>query len=142
MAKNNPIPSFAATNSLLLSPIKVITSFGFTPIVPYPTNEFDTIFTCMKNFQVVLQQRDLEYGSLLCDERIYCIAKELDLLNPEMFSNILLGLGGFHIGKTVIVCCGIYLADTGIENVLVEHEIYGPGVVKFVMSASIYIRGK
>ena len=141
-AENNVIPSFAATNSLFSSPVKAITSFAFTPIVPYPATEFDTIFTCMKNFQDVLQQRDLEYGPLWCDEGVYCIAKELQLLNPDTFSNIFLGLGGFHMEKIVIACCGTYLANTGIENILVEHEIFGPGVVKSVMSGSNYIRGK
>ena len=48
MVENNPTPSFAATKS-----------FAFTPIVPYPATEFDTIFTCMKNFHDVLQQHDL-----------------------------------------------------------------------------------
>ena len=34
--------------------------------------------------------------------------------------------------KIVIACCGTFLANTRIENVLVEHEIYGPDVVKCV----------
>ena len=59
-----------------------------------------------------------------------------------MFFNIFLGIGGFHMEKIVTVCCGTYLANTGIENVLAEHEIYGPGVVEYVMSGSNYIRGK
>ena len=59
-----------------------------------------------------------------------------------MFFNIFLRLGGFHIEKIVTVCCGTYLANTGIEHVLAEHEIYGPGVVESVMSGSNYIRGK
>ena len=90
----------------------------------------------------MLQQRDLEYGPLWCDGGVYCKANELQLLNPEMFSNIFLRLGGFHMEKTVIACCGTYLASTGIENVLVEHDIYGPGVVKSLMNGSNYIRGK
>ena len=59
-----------------------------------------------------------------------------------MFSNIFLGRAGFHMEKIATACCGAYLRNTGIENVFVEHEIYGPGVVKSAMSASNYIRGK
>ena len=64
VVKNNLIPLFAATNRLLSSLVEVMTSFAFTPVVPYLATEFDTIFTCMKNFQDVVQQRNLEYGPL------------------------------------------------------------------------------
>ena len=42
----------------------------------------------------------------------------------------------------VIVCCGTYLANTGIENLFEEHDIYGPDVVKSVISGCNYIREK
>ena len=44
--------------------------------------------------------------------------------------------------KIVIVCYGNHLANTAIENVLVEHEIFSPGMVKCVMSGSNYVRWK
>ena len=59
-----------------------------------------------------------------------------------MFSNILLGHESFRMEKIVIACCQTYLANTRVENVLVEHEFYGPGLVKSVMSGSNYICGK
>ena len=45
-----------------------------------------TLFTCMH----VLLQRKFHYGLLWCDEGVYRIAKELQLLSP---GNIFLGLG-------------------------------------------------
>ena len=136
------VPSFIATNSLFANSVDAITKFAFTPIIPYPATEFDTIFTCMKNFQDVLLQRKQEYGPLWCDEGVYRIAKKLQLLNPDTFGNIFLGLGGFHMEKVLIACCGSFLKETGIDVVLVENEIYGPGVVNSVMSGSNYNRGK
>jgi len=138
----NGVPSFVATNSLFADPVDSITKFAFTPIIPYPATEFDTIFTCMKNFQDVLKQRSQEYGPLWCDEGVYRIAKELQLLNPDQFDNIFLGLGGFHMEKVLIACCGVYLKESGIDTVFVENEIYGPGVVQSVLSGSNYNRGK
>ena len=44
--------------------------------------------------------------------------------------------------KVVIACIGQYLGDIGIENVLVENEIFGPISVKSVMNGGNYIRGK
>ena len=64
------------------------------------------------------------------------------MLKPKEFDNIFLGLGGFHMEKVVIACIGQYLGDIGIENVLVENEIFGPISVKSVMNGGNYIRGK
>ena len=133
---------FQEVNSFFDVKPNVITRFAFTPIIPHPATEYDTIFTCMRNFQDVLLQRDLEYGPLWCDEGVYRIAKELQLLNPSLFSNIFLGIGGFDMEKILISCCGSYLKECGVENVFVESDVFWPGVVQSVMSGSNYIRGR
>ena len=51
------IPSFAAVNGLLLNDRNPPTRVGFTPIIPFPATEYNTIFTCMKNYQDVLKQK-------------------------------------------------------------------------------------
>ena len=141
-AESKQVPSFTATNSLLSKKVKSITKFAFTPVVSHPATEFDIIFTCMKNFEDVLLQRNLDYGPLRCDEGVHRIAKEIQLLNPGTFNNIFLGLGGFHMEKFIIACCGIFLKGTGIDSVLVESTAFGSGVVNSVMSGGNYIRGK
>ena len=91
------IPSFVSVNSLFAEPAGLITRFAFTPIIPYPATEYDTIFTAMRNFQDVLRQKNQEYGPLWSDEGVYRVAKEIQLLiNPPEFNNIFLGLGGFN----------------------------------------------
>ena len=44
--------------------------------------------------------------------------------------------------KVVIACCGKYLEESGIGDVLVENEIFGPGVIKSVMDGGHYVRSK
>ena len=128
--------------SLFVDTVDAVTRFSFTPIIPHPATEYDTTFTCMLNFQDVLSQRNQEYGPLWCDEGVYRIAKKLQLLNLSKFANIFLGLGGFHFEKVLIGCCGAYLSETGIQSVLVQNEVFGPGNVQSVMSGENYIRGK
>ena len=65
------IPSFTATNSLIKYEKYPLTRIAFTPIIPHLATEYDTIHTCMKNFQDVLSQNDLECGPLWCDEGVY-----------------------------------------------------------------------
>ena len=136
------VPSFAAVKSLLDTSTCSITRCAFTPILPYPATEFDTIFTTMINFQDVLRQRGHENGPLWSDEGVYHIAKEIQLLYPEKFSNIFLGIGGFHLEKVVIGCLGTYLECSGINHLLVEEKVFGPAVVNSVMSGGNYVRGK
>ena len=136
------VPSFAALKSLLDTSICSITHCAFTPILPYPATEFDTIFTTMINFQDVLQQRGRKSGPLWSDEGVYHIAKEIQLIYPEKFADIFLGIGGFHLEKVVIGCLGSYLECSGIQHQLVEEKVFGPAVVNSVMSGGNYIRGK
>ena len=123
------IPSFSATNSMLQAMLPKVTTATSTPIIPHPANEYDTINTTMKNYQDVLMQNNLQYGPLWSDEGVYRLAKELQLLNPDDFSNTFLGLGGFHMEKVVIACCGKFLENVGIDSVLVENEVFGPAVI-------------
>ena len=62
--ENPSIPSFTATNSLLYYKKYPVTRIAFTPIIPHPAAEYDTINTCMKNFQDALAQNELANGPL------------------------------------------------------------------------------
>ena len=81
----------------------------------------------------------MKYGPLWSDEGVYRIAKEIQLQQPEKFDSIFLGIGGLHLEKIVITCCGKYLEESGIESVLVETAKYGISVVNFAMNGSNYI---
>jgi hypothetical protein len=53
-------PSFSAINSLLSTENVIPTSVDFTPILPNPITEFESVYTIMVNFQDVLMQKSLE----------------------------------------------------------------------------------
>ena len=91
----------------------------------------------MINFQDALKQKGDTYGALWADEGVYHIAKEIQLMKPDQFNNIFLGLGGFHMEKIVLACLGVYLEPSGIFAVLVETECYG---TETVISGSHYSR--
>ena len=138
---NQSFPSFSVVNSFSQDTSTRKTKIAFTPILPYVATEYDTIHTVLCNFQDVLFQKLQTYGPLWCDKGVYRLAKEPQLLNGTLFDNIFLGLGGFHIEKVMIVCCGKYLEDTGVDSIFVENEVYGPENVKSVMNGGDYVRG-
>ena len=140
---NGPhVQSLAAGKCLLDPSTHFITKCAFTPILPYPATECDAIFTTMINFQDVLKQKGRENGPLWSDEGVNHIAKQIQLLYPQKFSNIFLGIDGFYLEKTVISYLGTYLESSSIQNLLVEEKVYGPAVINSVMSGRNYIRGK
>ena len=106
----------------------ILTREAYTPILPHPATDYDSINTIMINFQDALKQKGADYGALWCDEGVYHIAKELQLLNPDVFKNIFLGLGGFHVEKNILTCCVQYLKFIGARDVFVQNEIFGPTV--------------
>ena len=90
----------------------------FTPIIPHPVTEYSTIYTCLKNYQDILNQRHIPYGPLQCDKEVYPIAKTIQLLKRDEIKNIFLRLGGFHKEKTALACLGKYLEKIGSKKCL------------------------
>ena len=124
-------PSFTATMSALQDPLKFdVTKKSFVPILPYVATEMDTIFIRMINFQDVLKQKNVMSGALWSDEGVYAIAKEIQMLKPDQFGNIFLGMGLFHMEKIVIACLGKFLGCIGIDLALIETESFGKHVVE------------
>ena len=113
-----------------------------TPILPYPASTYDAILTTMINFQDALKQKGDSYGGLWADKGVHRIAKEIQLLKPEQFSNIFLGLGGFYKEKIVLACLGAYLESSGIFSVLVKTKCYGPDTINSAISGSYYSRAR
>ena len=66
--KSFGIPSFSAVNSLLMIDTRPLMHIAFTPIIPHPATDFDTIHTSMINFQDVILQKELQCGPLWCDK--------------------------------------------------------------------------
>ena len=140
--ENSFVPGFTAVRSSFINLNFHETTKILTPILPYPATTYDAIFTTMINFQDALKQKGDTYGGLWADEGVYRIAKEIQLLKSDQFSNIFLGLGGFHMEKIVFACLGTYLEPSGIFSVLVETECYGTDTTNGVISGSHYSRAR
>ena len=73
----------------IASSVEIISTLcAFTPITPHLPTQFDNIFTCMKNFQDVLLQKNFPFALLWSDEGVYRISEEIQLLEkvvPRMY---------------------------------------------------------
>ena len=103
----------------------------------------DSIFTTMKNFQDVLYQKDEQYGALWCDEGVYCIAKEIQILRPVEFQNIWLGMGPFHWTKILLAATGKFLEHSGITKALYKSKVFLKSAAETnIMKGGDYVQGK
>ena len=130
MGKRN-LPSFIAVESKLdATQIQSLTEICFIPILHHRSTTMDSIYTTMKNFQDVLYQRNESSGALWCDEGVYCIAKEIQLLKPSEFNNIWLGMGPFHWSKILMASMGKFLEDSGIAEALYKSGAFLQGATE------------
>ena len=140
------VPSFIATNSKLLSELRQspkITAVSFYPILPYPATSMDSIYTSMVNFLDVLKQKGERCGALWCDEGVYCLAKEIQLLNTEKFGNLFIALGPFHWSKILMGAIGKWLTPSGIGDALVNSGIFSSSVAaSSVLQGGDYVKAK
>jgi len=108
MHENEYVPGFTAARSTFVDCNFHPTTTVLTPILPYPATSYDAILTTMINFQDSLKQKGDTYGALWADEGVYRMAKEIQLVKPDQFSNIFLSLSGFHMEKILLACLGAH----------------------------------
>ena len=138
--KKQCMPIWSGANSLLCVDKVPLKRIGFLPVLPYPVTQFDTVYSSLKNLQDILKHLDQPSLSVTCDEGVYRIAREIQLIHPEEFSNIVLCLGSFHMAKVALGCIGKYLKSSGAESILIESGTFGVNVVESVMNGRHYNR--
>ena len=134
------MPIWSAANSVLFVDNVPMKRIGFLPVLPYPVTQFDTVYSSLKNLQDILKYLDQPCLSVTCDEGVYRIAREIQLIRPQEFHNIVLCLGSFHMTKIALGCLGKYLKGSGAESILIESGTFGVNVVETVLNGRHYTR--
>lgn len=139
--EENPVPTWAGIHALTSKKTVPLKKVGFLPVIPYPVTNYSTVFTALKNFQNVRAQlEDQPTLPVFCDEGVFHIVAEILMNNPADFCDLYPMMGAFHMTKVALRCAGTYLSGCGIEDGLIETEIYGSKTVQSVMSGSHYVR--
>ena len=80
-------------------------------------------------------------SNVYCDEGVYCIVREIQLMRPEEFRSLVPCLGTFHLTKTVLKCIGKYLEGSGAELTWLKAGIFGQTLIeKSVLNDGHYSR--
>ena len=124
------MPSWKAYNAIITDEEIPVKKTAFLPILPYPCTEYSTVYTAMKNFVSISDELEQEKIPIYCDEKVYCIVKEIQFLRKKEFECIIPCLGSFHTIKTLLKCIGKSLRGTGVETLFLDAAGYGPAIVE------------
>ena len=137
---NITMPSWASIRSLISKSNVPIMQVGFLPMIPHPVTEHSTVYAAMNNFLKVLPQLDQRSMPVFCDEGVYRLVVEIYLKCPEKFKPLVPCLGGFHMAKCLQYCIGKYIKGTGLDDVLLETNIFGKKTIEQILHGTHYVR--
>ena len=118
-------------------PLKII---GFAPILPSPITQHETVFTVLKNMSYLVDSLDQAVLPFVVDEGVYQYVVDIYCHNPDIFKKLFPMLGTFHMAKNAMRCAGKYIRGFGVEDGLIEADIFGSKIVEQVLSGSHYYR--
>lgn len=136
----NSVPGWTPFQQILSSDTSPVSTVGFSPILPQPPTSKDVVYTAMTNYVNVSRALDKKTAVLSCDMAIYLIAKSIQQTNRE-FDNLILRIGSFHLQKNFLRCLGQYIEGSGLDNILIDADIYGVNTLSSVLKGTQYNRG-
>ena len=113
---------------------------GFIPVVPEPITLRPVVRHCLTNFQSICRHLAQDVLPLWADEGVFCIIADIYLHEPDTFKDIFPCMVPFHWCRILLRCAGKLLRGTGIDDAVVECEIFGPVVVESALNGSHYVR--
>ena len=136
------MPSWSVTNSVWTTENFPLKQVAFLPVLPYPITWYRAVYTEVKNLVAICSQLVQDRLPFYADEKVYCIAKEIQpIMRPKEFQCLVICLGTFHTAKTLLKCCGKCLAGSGPKHVWLETGMFGPTVIQnSILNGSHYSR--
>ena len=134
------MPTWAGAHALSTSSHSKLYDVGFLPILPHPITKHETVYTCLVNFNSLVNKLEQDAMAIVCDEGVYQYVMDIYMHDPKIFKNLFPMLGGFHLAKSALRCAGKYLRESGIEDGLIEPGVFGPIVLETVLGGSHYYR--
>lgn len=136
----NSIPGWTPFQQILSTDNLAISTVGFSPIIPQPPTSKDVVFTAMKNYVNVSLALNKKIAVLSCDMAIYLIAKNIQQTSRE-FEGLVLRIRTFHLQKNFLRCLGQYIEGSGLDNILIEANVYGINSLSSILKGTQYNRG-
>ena len=96
--------------------------------------------TCLTDFQNVRKQLNQDVLPVWSDEGVFAIVCDIFLHEKDTFGDLYPCMGPFHWCRVLLKCQGKLLRGTGIDDALVECEVFGPIVLDTALNGHHYAR--
>lgn len=115
---------------------------GFLPMIPSLVTDYATVRKSLQNFQSVRRQLNpsQSVSPVFCDEGVFHTVADILMAEPVSFADIHGMMGMFHWVKVLLKCAGRYLRESGIEDGLIETEVFGKQTLNSVLEGTHYVR--
>ena len=125
----------------LTSCFQSATDISYLPIIPEPPNA-DVVMAGLRYLSQLTSKMNMKYTICTADQAIYDIAyglRERDSLagrNGDVFDNMILMMGAFHIEKNFLGAVGKFMRRSGAEEILVKADVCQKGTANKVFGPS------
>ena len=116
-----------AFNKFLIEDHFPATVIGYGPFFPQSPTNPDVVQASVHYCMKVTNKLGQEHCILTCDQAIYEIVLGLQSNYPTKYTSLILRMGDFHIANNFMGVIGHSVKSSGIEELLIEAGICGPG---------------
>ena len=134
------LPPWGGIHALISEANVPVMRVGFLLVFPRPVTEYCTVRKSLLNFQSVCRQFKQDVMPMFSDEGVFHTAADIVMEEPTQFEDLFPVLGMFHYTKVLLRCAGRYLLGSGVDDVLIQNEVFGKKVLNSVLNGTYYVR--
>ena len=139
--EHSNLPQWSGIHASVATEQSPLMRVAFAPVLPFPVTQYDVVRKSLTNFQSIRAQLDdQKVFPLVCDEGVFKVVVDIILAEPDEFADIFPVLGGFLTQKILLRCCGTYISGCGLNDALIETDIYEEKTVPQALSGKHYVR--
>lgn len=109
-------------------------------MIPHPVTEYCTVRKALQNFKRIHHQLNQDVLPVFSGEGVFHTVADIIMAEPTEFNDLFPMLGMFHYTKVLLRCAGHYLSGSGVEDAVIESEVFGKQVLHAVLAGSHYVR--
>ena len=108
---------------------------GLMPILNAPAHEMDTLYTAVQRCRVVASALGQQHVIITVDEALYQRLLPLKWAHSDLQEWLIVRLGGLHISLNFMGVIGHHVESSGILDVWVESDLFGPKTAEKVIKS-------
>ena len=117
-----------------------MTTTGYNPIIYGLPSDKNTIYTAMKMIEGQMKMIEIEKPIIIVDLQLYIDGQEIRFELLEEFKDHIIQLWGFHVLEQAWTLFGKKYLGSGLEDIIVESDIFGPNAASQIMKGKNFKR--